>query len=207
MAGALMMFMAMEEEDKNDKNIIISYHKKEKLIRENIMLHQKDNVGVSYGIMYFNTYRIRGVNITDYRILLTTNNLDTLNNHLAVITTFLSEYDIYYLIYKVSGVNANLLSYDVVMSSTFPNVTMKVHKMSSVKLVTFTGNEKLCNRLLIPCLTDYNNYANKLRTMKKKEVKKLLDGWCFIYTKRNIIRLILINEKRKLKKKIIKNNL
>lgn len=200
--AAMMMFMAMEEDDYQDKQAILAYHKKEALIRKNMTLNQNSNTTVSYGIMWYSTYRIRGVNITDYRIIATTNNINDINDRLsAVIATSLSNYDVRYLIYSVKGVDPNLVSYDVVKSSTFPHVNLIIHRMYSPTLATLTGDKKLRNSIYIPCLTNYNNYANQLRAMKKKEVKKILNGWCVVCTKKNIIRLILVNEKKVLKSK------
>lgn len=203
--AAMMMFMVMEQEEhKKDQQAILAYHKKESLIRKNIMLNGQNKVVVSYGIMWYSTYRIRGVNITEYRILATSDNMDAINERLpTIITTSLSKYKyaVHYLIYSVNGIDPNLVSYDVIKASTFPNVTMVVHEMNSAKLATITGDRALRHSIHITCLTNYNNYANQLRGRKKSEVKKLLNGWCLVYTKKNIIRLILIGEKQLLKNK------
>ena len=197
--AAMMMFMAMEDDDKKDKEVILAYHKKESLIRKNMSLHLKNNSNViHYGVMWYSTYYIRGINITDYKILFTNHDINKINDCLDIIIKRPHKYDMHYLIYSVKNIDPNLVSYDIITSSTYSHVTMKVYEKNSSTLATITGDRLLRNTIFVPCLTNYNNYANQLRGMKKSEVKKLLNGWCLVYTKNNIIRLILINEKRNL---------
>lgn len=200
--AAMIIMMQMQEEDNYRKDkLILEYHNKEKLIRENMILHG-GNFGINYGIMYYTTYRVRGVNITEYRVLCTTKSLDELSTFLStIILTSLSKHDINYLVYTVNNIDANLVSYDVVKSSTFPWFHVKVHRIYSKKLVTFTGNRDFRSKIHLPFVINYNNYAVYLQGQKKKQLKKLdHDRYPFLfYTKNNLIKLLLIREKKAIK--------
>ena len=195
MAAMMMMIMAAEEEERKKEQIILAYHKREQSIRKNMMLHINENIGKNYGIMLYHTYRVSGVMISDYKILLTSTNIHDINNYLPKIISRLSVNNTYYLIYGVSGIDANLVSYDVIKSSSFPRVDLCVHKFRSRKLATLTGDKQIKSIIYIPMLINYNNYSNTLHGKKKRELKHLL-GNIFPRTKIETIRQLLLKEKR-----------
>jgi hypothetical protein len=197
---ALIMMIAANEEEKREKKEILLFKQKEQYI-SNAALQSNYNQ-VAYGLMAYNTYRIRGQDLSNYKIWHTATDLNNIiqYTHKQIEAQIRKKGKIHLLFYCVNKVDPNIVSYNLIISSNYPSLNIIIKPSKS--LCKMNGNNDLYKKIYsVPSfIKNYHLYQNKLKILKKEELKNLhyetFGSIPLIMTKKGIY-IRLLDHKRK----------
>lgn len=192
---AIMAANAIHEERRREELIIRQKKKQE----DDILLRIQNNPStqIQYGCLWYYTYNMQGVTLSNYHVLYTASTIEEINNYIEqqFIHYLRNKVKTNLLFYQVS-IDPNIVSYDFITRSTYPYVKIQILKHQ--KLCTLNGNINLTSQLILPTLVNYNLYYNQIIHMKKKA---LIDHYIEIFdtypikTKSMTIKKLLKNKK------------
>lgn len=176
--------------------------KEQNLFDDNLINTTKNINTIKYGFMWYNTYTNYGLTVSDYKIIYTNNNLEEI---LAQINDYIMQriennYYNTYLFYEAQY--ADLVSYNIMRSSNYPQVKLKLYSKYNKNLFDLKGDiilrTLLYNNLIY--FKQYNEYIAILNTMNKKQLQKIntevYGKYNVIHTKNILYKKLLDNKKR-----------
>src|SRR5688572_13021852 len=108
---AMIMAIAINEQERKDSEKVIRYRKQEESIANLIRNHRINHVG--YGLMSYDTYYLQGILLSNYHILHTTTSLHEMLNYTKrqMIDNIKTKTKINFLLYNVINIDPRLVSY------------------------------------------------------------------------------------------------
>lgn len=166
--------MASEERRRQEeKKRIVIFKKREQqtiLTASNSMTSQ-----ISYGVMWYHTYYLQGVLLSNYKIHFTSTNMDEVFTYIKekIIEYIKKKIDSNLLFYKVDNIDPRVVSYHLITSSNFSFLKIIISK--KVDICTFQGNQEFCNKLygILDFLEEYDVYKDKVKKLNKHKLKDL----------------------------------
>lgn len=159
--------------------------------------------GIHYGYMTYSLYYLDGVEITNYKIQNTNNDLDIIIQDLSnrIITSFEKKLFPKFLVYQVENIDPRLVSYNIIMSSTFHWAKIHVRHIKNKEICYFYGNNLLLMDIWekIYFLKNYNQFLKHLQSLRKNDLELL-----FKETFRKKPKYIF-NKKKKMFNALLKN--
>lgn len=179
--------------------------KKQQNLFDDNLINTASNINmIKYGFMWYNTYTNYGITISDYKIIYTNNNLEEILAQINDFITHKLEHNYYntYLFYKIQYADADLVSYNIIRSSNYPQV--KINLYSKYNKILFDLNGDITLRTLLYnnliYLKQYDEYISILNTMNKKQLQKInievYGKYNIIHTKKVLYIKLLDNKKR-----------
>jgi hypothetical protein len=206
MAALIIMAAVHEEEVKKRKILEIEKQKQEESERNILMNSMNPNNGIQYGYMLFTQYSSHGVLMSNYRIYETGRDaLIIIENIKYRILNYLERnIKTDFLFYQVENVDPNLVSYNIVRSSNFPHLHIKINKRKLKNICIFYGNKKLKKLVYdkLDFLKDYDSFLEHLETLNKKDLVELYiqiygqEPKMSFFKKRRMFDMLLDNKKR-----------
>lgn len=203
--AAIILLSQMDEDDKKKKRLIQTKKKKE-LEEYNIMYSSMNfNNVTQYGLMWFYAYITHGVQMSNHKVIITNKDKSVVIEELKsrVINCLNNKYKESYMVYEVKNVDPNMVSYNVIKSSTYPYVCVRIFNRKSNKICSINGNKILkaivCEKL--DFLADYLSYLEDLEKLSTKDLEGLYKEVYgkkpgFLFARRFIITALLDNKKR-----------
>lgn len=164
--------------------------------------------GIHYGYMWF--IDLKMANVTDSKVLKTDDDINIVTDYIhdSILSKLEKNIIGTYLFYQVENINPNIVSYQLIIRSNYPCVTIYIRDSKHKKFCYLKGNSMLRDALYgnLPFLVRYDDMVTLLHTMKKKALKQ---EHYIVYTnvnvnllsKKAIIKDLLQNKKREFIKK------
>lgn len=192
-----MAISASEERRRRDEEKVVIFKKREQqtiLTASNSMIFQS-----SYGVMWYHTYYLQGVLLSNYKIYYTSTNMDDVLTYIKneIISCIKKKSESNLLLYKVDNIDPRIVSYHLITSSNFLFVKIIISK--KIDICTFQGNQNFSNKLYekLDFLKEYNDYKDRVQKLTKDKLKDL---YYEIYVSRP-----LLMKKKDILKAIMKN--
>lgn len=189
--------IASEDRRRRDEEKVVIFKKREQqtiLTASNSMIFQS-----SYGVMWYHTYYLQGVLLSNYKIYYTSTNMDDVLTYIKneIIGCIKKKNESNLLLYKVDNIDPRVVSYHLITSSNFSFVKISISK--KIDICTFQGNQNFSNKLYekLDFLKEYNDYKDSIKKLTKDKLKDL---YYEIYVSRP-----LLMKKKDILKAIMKN--
>lgn len=192
--------MASEDRRRKDENEkVVIFKKREQqtiLTASNSMIFQS-----SYGVMWYHTYYLQGVLLSNYKIYYTSTNMDDVLTYIKdkIIRCIKNKVQSNLLLYKVDNIDPRVVSYHLITSSNFS--FLKIIISDQIDICTFQGNQTFCNKLYekLDFLKEYNDYKDGVKKLTKDKLKDLYYeiyvSRPLLMTKKDILKAIMKNKK------------
>jgi len=174
-------------------------------LENNLLISQNNNItGVYYGFMTFKLNH--GNYIPNYHIISTSNHIDVIINHLKdyIINLYNQNKKENLLFYQVFDVNPNLVSYNIIKSSTYPYVVIQINNPKHFIIYKMNGHKTLRKAIYkqLEFLQNYDDYLQHLTHLNKhqmvKEYNTIFDKQpnFIFFSKSRMIKDLINNKKR-----------
>lgn len=167
-----MIAALMDDDEQKKKEIIMMYNKKEEYIANTVINNQRCQV--SYGLMAYNTYYLRGQLLSNYKIWQTSTDINIMIAYIKTqMIRLIKNNIIANLLFYIVDTNPGAVSYHYITSSNYKFIHIIINNTNKLCYIygDKTLHEKLYEQLYF--LKEYNTYKNKIKNLSKNELKNL----------------------------------